>query len=78
MWASPGWGGGFPLKEVPHAHADLGELLSDAAVAPFLFRLFLFFLIKGKGIAAPSVFPVGFQPDVPDVVAVEVIFFFKF
>ena len=69
---------GFLLKEVPHAHADLGELIRHAAVVPFFFRFLLFFLIQGEGVAAPSVFPVGFRPDLLDVPAVKVVFFFKF
>ena len=71
-------GRGFPLKEVPHAHADLGELFFDAAVVPFFFRLFRFFLVQREGVVVPSVFPVGFRPDLLDVIAVKVVFFFKF
>ena len=48
-------GRGFPLKEVPHAHSYISELLVNAAVAPFFFH-FLFFLVlnifSGKRLAA--------------------------
>ena len=44
-------GRGFLLKEVPHAHADLGELFFNAAVVPFFFRIFRFFLVLCQDLA---------------------------
>ena len=80
----PLWGfplcGRASLKEVPHAHPYLGKLLFHAAVvATFLHPavLFLIPVLKGEGVAAPSAFLVGFQPDVLDVVAVKVVFLGK-